>query len=64
MFLVQGVRGIRDENVIRSPFADGKTALISGGLVGRAPVSAFEFARRHAAAFSPAVQSGPAQSPW
>ena len=27
-------------------------------LVGRAPISAAEFARRHAAAFTPAVQSG------
>jgi uncharacterized protein YbjT (DUF2867 family) len=156
MFLVQGVKGIRDENVIRLPFADGKTALIAGAdvgvaaaavlanpephigrvyeltgaqsltmgqyaeefshslgrtihyvnvppliwkakleeaqlpahliahlitmgqlhrdnrydrmtdafqqLVGRAPISAAEFARRHAAAFAPAVQSAPAQT--
>jgi len=34
MFLVQGVKGIRDENVIRLPFADGKTALMAGADVG------------------------------
>jgi uncharacterized protein YbjT (DUF2867 family) len=34
LFLVQGTRGIRDENVIRLPFADGKTALIAGADVG------------------------------
>ena len=34
MFLVQGVKGIRDENIIRLPFADGKTAL----KIGRAHV--------------------------
>jgi len=34
MFLVQGAKGIRDENVIRLPFADGKTALIAGADVG------------------------------
>jgi uncharacterized protein YbjT (DUF2867 family) len=156
LFLVQGVKGIRDEDVIRLPFADGKTALIAGadvgiaaaavlanpephigkiyeltgsqsltmaqfaqefsialgrtihyvnvpahiwetklheaqlpahliahlitmaqlhrdnrydrwtdsfqGLVGRAPISAGEFARRHAAAFTPAGQSATAQS--
>ena len=31
-------------------------------LVGRAPISAAEFARRHAAAFTPAVQSGATQN--
>lgn len=36
MFLVQGAKGIRDENVIRMPFADGKTALIAGADVGAA----------------------------
>ena len=30
MFLVQGVKGIREDNVIRLPFADGKTALLAG----------------------------------
>src|SRR6185312_1116044 len=34
MFLVQGVKGIRDDDVIRLPFADGKTALIAGADVG------------------------------
>jgi len=34
MFLVQGVKGIRDEGVIRLPFGDGKTALIAGADVG------------------------------
>jgi uncharacterized protein YbjT (DUF2867 family) len=36
MFLVQGAKGIRDDNVIRLPFADGKTALIAGADVGSA----------------------------
>jgi len=36
MFLVQGAKGIRDDNVIRLPFADGKTALIAGADVGNA----------------------------
>jgi uncharacterized protein YbjT (DUF2867 family) len=36
MFLVQGVKGIREENVIRLPFADGKTALLAGADVGAA----------------------------
>ena len=36
MFLVQGVKGIREDNVIRLPFADGKTALIAGADVGAA----------------------------
>lgn len=36
MFLVQGAKGIRDDNVIRLPFADGKTALIAGADVGAA----------------------------
>jgi uncharacterized protein YbjT (DUF2867 family) len=34
MFLVQGAKGIRDDNVIGLPFADGKTALIAGADVG------------------------------
>jgi nucleoside-diphosphate-sugar epimerase len=34
LFLVQGAKGIRDDNVIRLPFADGKTALIAGADVG------------------------------
>jgi uncharacterized protein YbjT (DUF2867 family) len=34
MFLVQGAKGIREENVIRLPFADGKTSLIAGADVG------------------------------
>jgi uncharacterized protein YbjT (DUF2867 family) len=34
MFLVQEVKGIRDEGVIRLPFGDGKTALIAGADVG------------------------------
>ena len=36
MFLVQGARGIREENVIRLPFGDGKTSLIAGADVGAA----------------------------
>jgi uncharacterized protein YbjT (DUF2867 family) len=36
MFLVQGAKGIRDDDVIRLPFADGKTALIAGADVGGA----------------------------
>jgi len=34
MFLVQGAKGIRDDDVIRLPFANGKTALIAGADVG------------------------------
>jgi uncharacterized protein YbjT (DUF2867 family) len=34
MFLIQGAKGIRDDNVIRLPFGDGKTALIAGADVG------------------------------
>jgi uncharacterized protein YbjT (DUF2867 family) len=34
IFLVQGLKGIRDEGVIRLPFADGKTSLIAGADVG------------------------------
>ena len=34
MFLVLGAKGIRDDGVIRLPFADGKTALIAGADVG------------------------------
>jgi uncharacterized protein YbjT (DUF2867 family) len=34
MFLIQGAKGIRDDNVIRLPFGDGKTALIAGAAVG------------------------------
>jgi len=36
MFLVQGAKGIRDDNAIRLPFADGKTSLIAGADVGAA----------------------------
>jgi uncharacterized protein YbjT (DUF2867 family) len=36
MFLVQGLKSIRDESVIRLPFADGKTSLIPGADVGTA----------------------------
>ncbi len=36
MFLVQGVKGIRDDNVIRLPFADGKTSPIAAADVGAA----------------------------
>ena len=36
MFLVQGAKGIRDDDVIQLPFADGKTALIAGADVGAA----------------------------
>jgi hypothetical protein len=36
MFLVQGVKGIREDNVIRLPFADGKTALLAGADEGAA----------------------------
>src|SRR4030095_5312394 len=32
--LVQGAKNIRDDDVIRLPFADGKTALIAGADVG------------------------------
>jgi uncharacterized protein YbjT (DUF2867 family) len=34
IFLVEGAKGIRDADVIRLPFADGKTALIAGADVG------------------------------
>jgi uncharacterized protein YbjT (DUF2867 family) len=34
IFLVQGAKGIRDDGVIRLPFADGKTSLIAGADVG------------------------------
>jgi len=33
---VQGAKGIRDDNAIRLPFADGKTSLIAGADVGAA----------------------------
>ena len=36
MFLVQGVKGIRDDNAIRLPFADGKTSPIAAADVGAA----------------------------
>ena len=36
MFLVQGAKAIRDDDAIRLPFADGKTALIAGADVGAA----------------------------
>ena len=36
MFLVQGSKGIREDNAIRLPFADGKTSLIAGADVGAA----------------------------
>jgi hypothetical protein len=36
MFLVQGAKGIRDDNVIRLPFADGKTSPIAAADVGAA----------------------------
>jgi len=36
LFLVQGAKGIREDNVIRLPFADGKTSLIAGADVGAA----------------------------
>jgi len=36
MFLVQGAKGIREDNAIRLPFADGKTSLIAGTDVGAA----------------------------
>ena len=36
MFLVQGAKGIREDNVFRMPFGDGKTALIAGADVGAA----------------------------
>jgi uncharacterized protein YbjT (DUF2867 family) len=77
IFLLQAAKGIRDDNAIRLPFADGKTSLIAAAdagaaaatvlanpephigkvydmrrLVGRAPISAAEFARRHAAALT------------
>src|SRR5262249_10350678 len=34
MFLVQGAKSIREDDVIRLPFGDGKTALIAGADVG------------------------------
>ena len=34
MFLVQGAKGIREDNAIRLPFGDGKTSLIAGADVG------------------------------
>src|SRR5882672_11435358 len=36
MFLVQGAKGIRDDDAIRLPFADSKTSLIAGADVGAA----------------------------
>lgn len=36
MFLVQGAKGIRDDNAIRLPFASGKTSPIAGSDVGAA----------------------------
>jgi uncharacterized protein YbjT (DUF2867 family) len=36
MFLVQGAKGIRDDNAIRLPFADGKTSPIAASDVGAA----------------------------
>jgi uncharacterized protein YbjT (DUF2867 family) len=36
LFLIQAAKGIREDNVIRLPFADGKTALIAGADVGAA----------------------------
>jgi uncharacterized protein YbjT (DUF2867 family) len=36
MFLVQGAKGIREDNAIRLPFGDGKTSLIAGPDVGAA----------------------------
>src|SRR5260370_39939442 len=39
MFLLQGAKGIRDDDAIRLPFADGKTSLIAGADVGAAPAA-------------------------
>jgi len=36
LFLIQAAKGIREDNAIRLPFADGKTALIAGADVGAA----------------------------
>jgi uncharacterized protein YbjT (DUF2867 family) len=36
LFLVQAAKGIRDDNAIRLPFADGKTSLIAAADVGAA----------------------------
>src|SRR5499427_7105840 len=36
MFLIQAAKGIREDNVIRLPFADGKTSLIAATDVGTA----------------------------
>ncbi|HEY3855371.1 MAG TPA: NAD(P)H-binding protein [Verrucomicrobiae bacterium] len=47
MFLVQGIKGIRDDNVIRLPFADGKTALIAGADVGAAAAAVLANPERH-----------------
>src|SRR5215471_9833987 len=42
MFLVQGAKGIREDNAIRLPFGDGKTALIAGADVGAAAAAVLE----------------------
>jgi len=47
MFLVQGAKGIRDDNVIRLPFADGKTALIAGTDVGVAAAAVLASPEQH-----------------
>src|SRR5215467_5844010 len=47
MFLVQGAKGIRDDNVIRLPFADGKTALIAGADVGIAVAAVLDNPEPH-----------------
>ena len=36
MFLIKAVKGIREDNAIRLPFADGKTSLIAGTDAGAA----------------------------
>jgi len=36
IFLIQAAKGIREDNAIRLPFGDGKTALIAGADVGAA----------------------------
>jgi uncharacterized protein YbjT (DUF2867 family) len=47
MFLVQGAKAIREDNVIRLPFADGKTALIAGTDVGAAAAAVMDNPEPH-----------------
>ena len=47
MFLVQGAKGIRDDDAIRLPFAGGKTSLIAGADVGAAAAAVLANPERH-----------------